>query len=202
MRIFFGTYFGALGETSTLLIILVGIILSIRNDINWRTPVFYIGTVCLTSLFVGLCLGINNPLEYMIVHLSLGGLVFGGVFMLTDPVTGPTSNFGKVIASIFAGFITVVIRYSMNSSYPEGVIFAIALSNIVSPVIDYYTVGKSSSKLVLKYIITCSLVIFTMVVGLVIANNNKKNNDISLNESSLVFNVNEEIIPFYIKEVR
>ena len=210
-QILFGTYFGALGETPTLLILLIGIIFSLRHDINWRTPVFYLGTVLVSSLFTLLVLQKENIFGVTLEHLCLGGVMFGAVFMLTDPVTGPTSNFGKSLIGVFAGFITMVIRFSTKSPYPEGVIFAIALSNIISPVIDYYTVGKSSSKLPLKYGIVFGGIIFTMLISLLIASRgqNKSNTTsyANLNNEYSISNViniesNDINYSFSLKEVR
>lgn len=154
--LFLGNYFGALGETFTILILVLGIVLAIRNVINWRTPVFYIGTVVLTSLVIGLVLGFENPLNYVGYHVALGGVVFGAVFMLTDPVTGPTSSFGKSLMAVVAGLLTVLIR--VKGGYPEGVMYSIAFCNLLSPAVDHLTVGKTSSKMPVKYATVFGLV--------------------------------------------
>lgn len=147
----FGQYVGAMGETFTVVILVLGVILSCLKVINWRTPVFYLGTVALTTLLIALVCGFANPFMYVLYHLSLGGLMFGAVFMLTDPVTGPTSPFGKSLIGVFAGLMTVLIR--VKGGYPEGVMYSIALCNFISPAIDYLTVGKSSSHLVRKIVV-------------------------------------------------
>lgn len=159
-ELLFGQYVGALGETFTVVIFALGIILSVLKVINWRTPVFYLGTVALTSLVIALVLGLDSPFSYVLYHLSLGGVMFGAVFMLTDPVTGPTSPFGKSLTGVIAGLLTVVIR--VKGGYPEGVMFSIAICNLISPAIDYFTVGKSSSHLVRK----CCVVFGTLLVSI------------------------------------
>ena len=160
MDMLLGNYVGALGETFTLVIFVLGIVLSVLKVINWRTPVFYLGTVALTALVIALVLGLNNPLQYVIYHLSLGGLMFGAVFMLTDPVTGPTSSFGKSFVAVFAGLMTMLIR--VKGGYPEGVMFSIALANFISPAVDYLTTGKTSSHLIRK----CCVVFGTLLVSI------------------------------------
>ena len=60
--------------------------------------------------------------------------MLGGVFMLTDYVTSPTTKLGNVIYGILAGLITVFIR--VKGGYPEGVCYSILLSNILAPQID------------------------------------------------------------------
>lgn len=155
-----GNYVGALGETFTIVIFALGIILSVLKVINWRTPVFYLGTVALTSLVIALVLGLDSPLTYVLYHLSLGGVMFGAVFMLTDPVTGPTSSYGKSLAAVFAGLITVLIR--IKGGYPEGVMFSIALVNFISPAIDYLTVGKTNSHLLRKACVVCGTLLVSI----------------------------------------
>lgn len=172
-----GNYVGALGETFTIVIFALGIILSVLKVINWRTPVFYLGTVALTSLVIALVLGLDSPLTYVLYHLSLGGVMFGAVFMLTDPVTGPTSSYGKSLAAVFAGLITVLIR--IKGGYPEGVMFSIALVNFISPAIDYLTVGKTNSHLLRKACVVCGtlLVSIGLCTGISYSVNNNGYND-------------------------
>ena len=148
MDMLLGNYVGSLGETFTLVIFVLGIALSVLKVINWRTPVFYLGTVALTALVIALVCGFANPLNYVVYHLALGGVMFGAVFMLTDPVTGPTSPYGKSLVAVFAGLMTVLIR--VKGGYPEGVMYSIALCNFISPAVDYLTTGKSASHMVRK----------------------------------------------------
>ena len=139
-----GNHSGALGETFTLLIFIVGVVLAVREVINWRTPVFMLATVAISSLFLGLIGGVN-VFEYMLLQLGLGGLMFGAIFMFTDPVTSPTSNLGKALIGIFGGFFNVLIRIAGN--YPEGTAFSIALVNVISPMIDRFITGRTDTKI-------------------------------------------------------
>ena len=128
----FGMYQGALGETFSILIILVGIYFVLFNVIDWRIPFTYLGVLFLGSLLVGLNHGLG--IEYALYSVLTGGAIFGAVFMLTDPVTSPTTRVGKIIFASFAAFVTIAIRYYAN--LPEGVIFSILLANIMTAVID------------------------------------------------------------------
>ena len=103
--------------------------------------------------------------------------MFGAVFMLTDPVTGPTSTYGKTLAAVFAGLVTVLIR--IKGGYPEGVMFSIALVNFISPAIDYLTVGKSNSNLLRKSCVVgwTLLVSIGLCTGLSWSVNNNGYND-------------------------
>lgn len=91
--LFLGTTPGAIGETFSILILLVGVFLVLRGVIDWRIPTFYLGTIfvitCALALLTGVqpYHGIPGWIWYPVLHLITGGVIFGGVFMLTDPVT-------------------------------------------------------------------------------------------------------------------
>ena len=167
--ILLGNYLGAMGETFTLLLFIIGIVLIVLKVINWRTPVFYLLTIALTSLSIALICNFDSPFSYVFYHLALGGVMFGAVFMLTDPVTGPTSAYGKILAAIFAGFITVLIR--IKGAYPEGVAFSILLANFISPAIDHFINKKNNSCIVKKSCILASLLLISVLINTSIAFN-------------------------------
>ena len=140
----FGNYNGAIGETYTLLLVAAAIYLIVRGIINFRLVGSYLITVTCISFFLGLLYSPGNVLSYTLLQLVSGGLMFGAVFMVTDPVTSPKSMNGKIIYAIGIGALTMLIR--MNSAYPEGVMFSIALMNMMTPLIDSCIKGNTFSK--------------------------------------------------------
>ncbi len=131
MELFMGNVGGSLGETSALLLILGGLYLIYREIIDWRVPVFYLGTVALMTMVLG-----ADP----IFHLLSGGLMLGAFFMATDLVTTPITKTGRAIFGIGAGVLVVIIR--IFGGYPEGVLFSILLMNIFTPIIDKFVRPK------------------------------------------------------------
>lgn len=121
---------GSLGETCAVAILIGGIYLIARGVISWTTPVCFIGTVFILSLFYG-------GGEFALYQVLSGGLLLGAFFMATDYSTTPTRPWGKVIFGIGCGIITAAIRF--YGSYPEGVSFSILLMNIITPYIDKWT---------------------------------------------------------------
>jgi Na+-transporting NADH:ubiquinone oxidoreductase subunit B len=69
-------------------------------------------------------------------QMVLGGYLFGVVFLATDPVAGPMTDPGRWGFGLLVGALTVLIRVS-NPSYYEGVMFAILLASMFSPLIDF-----------------------------------------------------------------
>lgn len=135
---FFGTYAGAIGETSSLAIIIAGVYLVWRKAIDWRIPVTYITTLFLLACFVGVVK--QTVIWYPLFHILTGGALFGAVFMMTDPVTSPTSMSGRIIFAMGCAIITIIIRLKAN--LPEGVLFSILLMNMLSPMIENLTDGQ------------------------------------------------------------
>ncbi|MEG0593233.1 MAG: RnfABCDGE type electron transport complex subunit D, partial [Coprobacillus sp.] len=133
MDLFTGSHGGALGETCIWLILLVGVILAVRRVFDFRIPVSYLGTVIILSAVYAAMNGLDL-LTYPIIHLCIGGVVFGAIFMATDPVTSPSSPLGKILYGIGLGFLTMIIRLKAN--YPEGVLFSILMMNMLTPLID------------------------------------------------------------------
>lgn len=132
LNLFLGNVGGAIGETSSLALLIGGIYLLVRRIITWQIPVTFIGTVYVLSFLVD---GFN-VLTALSWILS-GGLILGAFFMATDYVTSPVTGKGKVIFGVGAGLITVLIRFW--GVYPEGVSFAILIMNILNPYINSWS---------------------------------------------------------------
>jgi electron transport complex protein RnfD len=127
-----GNPWGCIGEVSAVLILLGLAILLVRGLVDWRIPVFYVGTVIMLSWILGM-----DPLFAMLS----GGLLFGACFMATDYVTNPMTGWGKVVFAICCGIVTTILRF--YSSLPEGVMFAILLMNGFTPLIDRYITPRA-----------------------------------------------------------
>ncbi|UCD74036.1 MAG: RnfABCDGE type electron transport complex subunit D [Phycisphaerales bacterium] len=126
-----GNTAGSLGETCALLIIICGIILAFRRTFDWRIPVSILLTVAAASGIVWL---FNHDSPSPLYMLLSGGLLFGAVYMATDPVTSPIAPRGAWIFGIGVGLIVVLIR--LWGGLPEGVMYAILLMNAATPLID------------------------------------------------------------------
>lgn len=137
-KMFLGQYPSTIGSTCALLILLCGIFLIIRKDIDWQAPVFYIGTIFVLSLIIGAMHGAGA--WYAVYQVLAGGVVFGGIFMLTDPVTSPVTIPGRVVFGIGAACFTLIFR--LRSNMADGVLYSILLMNMLTPAIDMMMDGN------------------------------------------------------------
>jgi electron transport complex protein RnfD len=133
---FLGNVNGSLGETSAMACLLGGLYLCWRRAASWETVV----SVLLGAVVVAGVANLVNPESPLTVlqHLAGGSLVFGAVFIATDPVTSPLTRRGKVAFGLGIGVLVVLIR--LFSNYPEGVVFAVLLMNALVPLINRWLV--------------------------------------------------------------
>ena len=130
-----GSISGSLGETAGLLLIVIGLWLAARRIFDWRLT---LSTLVTVAVFSGILFAIS-PDKYPtpLFMLGSGGLLFGAVFMVTDPVTTPLTPKGAWIFGLGVGVLVVLIR--LFGGLPEGVMYSILLMNAVTPLIDRKT---------------------------------------------------------------
>ena len=133
LPLLWGNVAGSLGETSALLIALAGLYLLVTKTANWRIVVsMLIGFLGLQTLLWAL--GVRNAADPLTALLS-GGVLYGAVFMATDPVSAAQTQPGRWIYGALIGVLVVLIR--VFSIWPEGTMFAILLGNVFGPIVDY-----------------------------------------------------------------
>ena len=129
LDLFLGKNGGAIGEVCALALLIGGIYLVARKVITLHIPLAFIATVFVLSFLLD-----GFSLQNALAWTLSGGVFIGAFFMATDYVTSPSTPLGKIIFGVFAGLITVVIRF--YGGYPEGVSFGILLANIINPYIE------------------------------------------------------------------
>ena len=137
--LFLGLIPGTIGEVSTLALLIGGVYMIVKKVISPKIPLTYIGTF---AVFVFLFGGFD--ISYTLNQIWAGGLVFGAFFMATDYVTSPITPKGQVVYGVILGLITGVFR--LWGASPEGVSYAIILSNLFVPMIERFTLPKAFGK--------------------------------------------------------
>lgn len=127
-----GNIAGSIGETSAILILLAAIYLIYTKTASKETMFSVVGSFLLMSgiLFALGFEQVPNP----IYGLFTGGILFGAVFMATDPISSPKTKEGRIIYGILIGVITVIIRGF--ALFAGGIMFAILIGNTFAPIID------------------------------------------------------------------
>jgi electron transport complex protein RnfD len=135
LAVLFGKVGGSIGEVSAVALLLGGAYLLVRRVIDWRIPVFYLGSFVVFGFIFGRA-GFFTGSHLMLFEVLNGGLLLGAFFMATDYATAPIAPGGRIVMGIGCGFLTVMIRFF--GGYPEGVSYAILIMNLFVPLIDKY----------------------------------------------------------------
>jgi Na+-translocating ferredoxin:NAD+ oxidoreductase RnfD subunit len=122
----------SVGNTLQIAVLILGLLLIALKISDWRLPVsFGVSMIVLTWVF-----GLLYPgqFHHPLLSLFVGGAMFAMFFVITDPVSAPFSNLGKVVYGFGIALITVIIRGL--AAFPEGIVFAVIIMNAVAPMID------------------------------------------------------------------
>lgn len=125
---------GTIGETSMIAIVLGAVFLILMGIIDLRIPGTYIVTFVVFIVLFG---GRGFDFDFIAAHLAGGGLMLGAFFMATDYVTRPITIKGQYVFGILLGILTGIFRIFGASA--EGVSYAIILGNLLTPLIEKYT---------------------------------------------------------------
>ena len=140
---FVNTHTGSIGEASAIAVLIGGAYMAIRKVIDLKIPLIYIASTVAVVVLVEL---VNKnadilTLDYIVLQICGGGLLVGAFFMATDYVTSPITPVGKIIYAVILGLMTALIRVISPSN--EGVSYSIIIGNMLTPLIEKYTVPKA-----------------------------------------------------------
>lgn len=115
--------------------LLGGLLLLQLKVINWHIPVGVLSGVVIFGVLLALIDGGHyaSPL----FHVLNGSIMLGAFFIATDPVSASTTPKGRLFYGFLIGFWIIIIRTFGN--YPDAVAFAVVITNMAVPLIDYYT---------------------------------------------------------------
>jgi len=137
--LFFGRVVGAIGSASGL-VLLGGVAAAALRLIKWQISVsFLIGAFLASLLFRnemfplinGVRLGAIDPVTFLFV----GHIMLGAFFLATDHPSSPAHARAMAAYGFSIGFLAILIMV-FGKYYDGGVIFAILLMNLATPLFD------------------------------------------------------------------
>ena len=131
----YGSIGSAAWEWISVAYLIGGIALITLRVMPWHAPVAMLLTLFISAELFHLY--DSDTYTSGLFHLFAGGSMLGAFFIITDPVSGCTSNRGRLIFGALVGVLVYVIR--TWGSYPDAVAFAVLLANMCAPMIDYYS---------------------------------------------------------------
>jgi len=127
-----GKQTGGIGATCGLAIIMGGLYLILRGIIRWEIVFSFLAGIFVTALIFKLA----NPNQYAgpAFHLLTGYTLVGAFFLAPEDASSPVNFIPMLIYGGVCGLMTVLIRNI--GVYVDGVIYAILIANLVSPLLD------------------------------------------------------------------
>jgi len=124
---------GSCGEVSALAILIGAAYLLATRTANWRLMAGpFVGAVAACLLFHDIAgVAAVPPLPFT---LFSGALMYGAVFMVTEPISAPRKKPAIWMYGVFIGFMIVFLRW--KAQFAGAVGFAILLGNTIGPTLD------------------------------------------------------------------
>ncbi|WP_406658194.1 Rnf electron transport complex subunit RnfD [Methanolobus sp. ZRKC2] len=144
--------------------LLTGVYLIYRRYIEWRVPLtffltvfFFNQTIAFFSDIIHLVQeGVLNPLMYLatmftflelneeLSYALIGVVLFGILFLSTDPPTTPITKKGRLIYGVACGLLVSI--YGLFGNYVDGTLYGIFLANGIASFIEARTIPGSFSQ--------------------------------------------------------
>lgn len=127
---------GPIGASCLILMLGTFIYMLIRKHPGFITTASFLAACSVMSvLFPRVLTGRTYSL---LMEMSAGLLFFAAVFFISDPVTSPKNQLGKVLYGAVAGIATMLFRYF--GQFEDGVCFVVLIMNALSPMFDKWGV--------------------------------------------------------------
>lgn len=124
---------GSLGEASAILILIGGVYLLVKKAAKWRLVLSFFTVYMLVQ--TGLHQIVPDLVSGVLYGVLSGGAIFGGFFMVTDPVSAPKTKGAQWIYGSLIAVSTNIIR--SFSLFAGGLMFSILLGNMFAPLMDH-----------------------------------------------------------------
>lgn len=129
----FGHLAGRGTEWASLAFLAGGLFLLQRKVISWQAPLAMLASLLLISLLFWKGSGSDSN-GSPLLHLLAGSTMLSAFFIITEPVSGPKTPWGRLVFGAGVGVLVYLIRTWGN--YPDGAAFAVLLMNLGVPALD------------------------------------------------------------------
>lgn len=123
---------GSIGEVCAPLIILAGVFLIVTRTTDWRLTLgMLLGAMGASAILRAADAARTLPMLQMLFG---GSLLYGAVYMVTEPISAPNQRPAKWLYGLLVGTFYVLIRW--RGQFAGSLSFALLLGNMLAPSLD------------------------------------------------------------------
>ena len=135
-----GNFLGPVGTTHVLILVVCGLVLMFRRALS-PTITFVIFGAFLAGSF--LFPAYDDIASAIVIELVCGNVLFGVIFLASDPQTMPKTFLGKIYYGVIIGILLVIFRHLAQTE--TSFVFVLLIANAVSLHIDRFADGTIAS---------------------------------------------------------
>lgn len=128
-----GNFLGPIGTTHVLVLVVCGVCLMFRRALSPTVTFVSFGVfMALSFLFPSY----DNFYNAIIIEIICGNILFGLLFLASDPQTSPKTFLGKIYYGMIIGILLVVFRHLTKTE--SSFVYVLLIANAVSLHIDLF----------------------------------------------------------------
>ena len=131
-----GNFLGPIGTTHVLILAVCGVVLMCRRALSPTITFVIFGTFLGGSFLFP---AYDNIVSAIVIELICGNVLFGVIFLASDPQTMPKTFLGKIYYGIIAGILLFIFRKLTQTE--ASFVFVLLIANAVSLHIDRFADG-------------------------------------------------------------
>ena len=128
-----GNFLGPIGTTHVLILAVCGVVLMFRRALSPTISLVTVGAFLACSFLFP---AYDNISSAVVIELICGNILFGIIFLASDPQTMPKTFLGKIYYGIIIGILLVIFRQLAQTE--ASFVFVLLIANAVSLHIDRF----------------------------------------------------------------
>ena len=128
-----GNFLGSIGTTHVLILAVCGVVLMCRRALSPTISIVTFGVFLAGSFLFP---SYDNIYSAIVIELICGNILFGIIFLASDPQTMPKTFLGKIYYGFIIGILLVIFRHLTQTE--ASFVFVLLIANAVSLHIDRF----------------------------------------------------------------
>ncbi len=131
------------GSIQVALVVVLGIVLTLRSPGSWRIPTSFLVSYALLSILGNLLFGKATAPQVLLLSAFDPAILFFGLFMVPEPRTSPTEPSDRVFFGTFVGIATALLPTLLPSLAP---FVALLLGNAMAVIVRRLAILEATAR--------------------------------------------------------